>query len=96
MVYYKLHKFQPELVRKVKVLHKIKFPGRNSINMDKNKTLPSEVNKPTVLKDRILLLSKYFNERLSTVNKLFNERKVSTSSRIWTPSLLWRRRTREA
>ena len=34
LVYYRLHKFQPDIVRRVKDLHKIKYPGGVSINLD--------------------------------------------------------------
>merc|ERR1711874_342244 len=34
LVYFKLHKFQLEMVKKVKLLHKIRFPGRPNINLE--------------------------------------------------------------
>ena len=34
LIYYRLHKFQPDIVRRVKDLHKIKYPGGVSINLD--------------------------------------------------------------
>merc|ERR1711913_159719 len=43
LVYYKLHKFQPETVKKVKVVHKIKFPGRSCINLAEAIQLMNEV-----------------------------------------------------
>merc|ERR1711913_143634 len=43
LVYYKLHKFPPETVKKVKVLHKIKFPGRPCINLAEAIQLMNEV-----------------------------------------------------
>merc|ERR1711874_623882 len=43
LVYYKLHKFPPETVKKVKVLHKIQFPGRSCINLVEAIKLMNEV-----------------------------------------------------
>ena len=43
LVYYKLHKFPPETVKKVKVLHKIQFPGRPCIKLDEAFRLMNEV-----------------------------------------------------
>ena len=48
MLYYKLHKFQPETISKVKMMHKIKYPGRPSINVEEavdlmNKVIAEEV-----------------------------------------------------
>merc|ERR1711913_131914 len=43
LVYYKLHKFPPETVKKVKVLHKIQFPGRPCIKLDEAIKLMNEV-----------------------------------------------------
>ena len=34
LVFYRLHKFQNDIVRRVKDLHKIKYPGKASINLD--------------------------------------------------------------
>ena len=34
LVYYRLHKFQPDIVRRVKDMHKIKYPGKTSINLE--------------------------------------------------------------
>ena len=34
LVYYRLHKFQRDIIRRVKDLHKIKYPGKASINLD--------------------------------------------------------------
>ena len=34
LVYYRLHKFQNDIIRRVKDLHKIKYPGKVSINLD--------------------------------------------------------------
>ena len=33
-MFFRLHKFQSDIVRRVKDLHKIKYPGRSSINLD--------------------------------------------------------------
>merc|ERR1711874_837914 len=43
LVYYKLHKFPPETVKKVKVLHKIQYPGRSCIKLDEAIKLMNEV-----------------------------------------------------
>ena len=43
LVYYKLHKFQPETVRRVKMLHNIKYPGRHSINLEEAVALMNKV-----------------------------------------------------
>ena len=43
LVYYKLHKFPPETVKKVKMLHKIQFPGRPCINLNEAIKLMNEV-----------------------------------------------------
>ena len=43
LVYYKLHKFPPETVKKVKVLHKIQYPGRPSIKLAEAIKLMNEV-----------------------------------------------------
>merc|ERR1711942_299361 len=43
LVYYKLHKFPPETVRKVKMLHKIQFPGRPCINLNEAIKLMNDV-----------------------------------------------------
>merc|ERR1711874_857177 len=34
LVYFKLHKFQLVMVKKVKLWHKIRFPGRPNINLE--------------------------------------------------------------
>merc|ERR1711913_143974 len=39
LVYFKLHKFQLETVKKVKLWHKIRFPGRPNINLEEAMTL---------------------------------------------------------
>ena len=43
LVYFKLHKFQPETVRRVKMLHKIKYPGSNSINLEEAVFLMNQI-----------------------------------------------------
>ena len=43
LVYFKLHKFQPETVRRVKMLHKIKYPGSNSINLQEAVFLMNQI-----------------------------------------------------
>merc|ERR1711874_58147 len=43
LVYFKLHKFQPETVRRIKMLHKINYPGRHSINLQEVVTLMNQV-----------------------------------------------------
>ena len=43
LVYFKLHKFQLEAVKKVKMLHKIQFPGRPCIKLDEAIKLMNEV-----------------------------------------------------
>ena len=49
LVYYRLHKFQTETVRRVKDMHKMKYPGHASINLDEaieimNKITAEEAN----------------------------------------------------
>ena len=34
LVYFRLHKFQADIVRRVKDLHRITYPGNNSINLE--------------------------------------------------------------
>ena len=34
LVYYRLHKFQPDIVRRLKDMHKIRYPGKPSINLN--------------------------------------------------------------
>ena len=34
LVYFRLHKFQADIVRRVKDLHRITYPGKNSINLE--------------------------------------------------------------
>jgi len=43
LVYFKLHKFQPETVRRMKMLHKIKYPGSNSINLEEAVFLMNQI-----------------------------------------------------
>ena len=43
LVYFKLHKFQLETVKKVKLLHKIRFPGKPNINLEEAIALMNQV-----------------------------------------------------
>merc|ERR1712179_53474 len=57
LIYYTLHKFQPVTVSKVKMMHKIKYPGRPAINLEEavdimNKVIAEEVE---LKKDSIAL-----------------------------------------
>ena len=43
LVFYRLHKFPTDTVRRVKDLHKIKYPGKNSINLEEAMDLMNKI-----------------------------------------------------
>ena len=57
LVYYRLHKFPPDVVRRVKDLHKITYPARKSINLEEAKALFNKITaeEPTLKEDSIAI-----------------------------------------
>ena len=43
LVYYRLHKFQPDIVRRVKDMHRLKYPARHSINLEEAVAIMNEL-----------------------------------------------------
>ena len=57
LVYYRLHKFPPDVVRRVKDLHKITYPVRKSINLNEAKALFNNITaeEPTLKEDSVAI-----------------------------------------
>ena len=43
LVYFRLHKFQPDIVRRVKDMHRLKYPDRHSINLEEAIAIMNEL-----------------------------------------------------
>ena len=43
LVYFRLHKFQPDIIRRVKNLHKITYPAKHSINLEEAMKLMNKI-----------------------------------------------------
>ena len=81
LVYYKLHKFQPRVIEKVKLNHGIKYPDRPSINLEEAEWLMNKITATDaeLTKDQVAIEQGIQTLTMTAVPKI-NQAATPTSS----------------
>ena len=85
LVYYRLHKFQPDIVRRVKDMHKIKYPGKTSINLEEAIDIMNKITaeEATLTEDTISVEQGIQNLTLTATPKVLQYTKSTPQSQSY-------------
>ena len=85
LVYYRLHKFQPDIVRRVKDMHKIKYPGKTSINLEEAINIMNKITaeEATLTEDTISVEQGIQNLTLTATPKVLQYTKSTPQSQSY-------------